>query len=522
MKMRFLLAAAVCACLSAVRPSAADTYGLVVGIDDYANLPKLGGAVNDARDIEAALRQAGARKIHTFIDREATRDAILGAWKDIVSQARAGDTVVFSYAGHGGQEPERIPGSEKDGRDEVFQLAGFSTAPGGNRERIIDDEINAMFAAARHLKIVFVADSCHSGTMTRSFDPRAGALKTRLGGYGEIVDDGLPPPDPDAAQIDPELLDNVIFFGAVQDHELALELSIDGQSRGALSWAFARAIRGGADGDGDSVVNTRELERYLVENVRSVSEGRQFPQMAPRGRPTEIALRIEVGTPPQSPEQVGLHIVGVRDPSGLVGALQDVRPARAGKADLVWDRPSGEIVNATGDIVARIGPNAGPAAVQPIVDKWLLLRMVQDLGASRPLDLRLWPDHGVHQSGAHVAIEMRNHTNDNLTFFNLGVDGTVQFLIPWPSSGNPIYHGRVRPGEAFRFPFCVSAPFGADHAIALVTPDGTARLNRRLRELDGSKNARTLRKELRSLLQGVRAQVGTIGLFTTRGGNRSC
>lgn len=55
-------------------------------------------------------------------------------------------------------------------------------------------------------------------------------------------------------------LPHVVCLGAVQDDELALELAVEGKTRGALSWAFARALRGQADRDGDSALDTRELE----------------------------------------------------------------------------------------------------------------------------------------------------------------------------------------------------------------------------------------------------------------------
>ena len=180
-----------------------------------------------------------SRDVTVLLDGDATREAVINAWNNITARAKPGDTVIFSYAGHGGQELERIPGNEADGLDEVFLLAGFQVNAAGNAERIVDDELNRLFASAPDLKIIFVADSCHSGTMTRSFDPRAGAARTRLATYGPIEDDQLPEADPAAAKLDLDRMEHVVFFGAVQDHEVALEMPIDGAARGALSWSFA-------------------------------------------------------------------------------------------------------------------------------------------------------------------------------------------------------------------------------------------------------------------------------------------
>jgi hypothetical protein len=105
-----LLAAGAMAALAGPHGSAraADAlYGLVVGVDDYSGTANdLQGAVNDARDIADALNRAGARQIMLLTDRDATKSAIEAGWKWLVDKADATDTIVFSYAGHGGQEPE--------------------------------------------------------------------------------------------------------------------------------------------------------------------------------------------------------------------------------------------------------------------------------------------------------------------------------------------------------------------------------------------------------------------------------
>lgn len=525
---RAACAGAVAALAVAAAPAAqAKTYGLMIGINDYQHLDQLNGAVDDARDIHDALKSSGVSDVTLLLNRNATRQAILSAWSDILRKAADGDTVVFSYAGHGGQERERVPGSEADGLDEVFLLSGFKEDATGNGERLIDDELNRLFAAASHLKVVFVADSCHSGTMTRSFDRRAGGAKTRLASYGEIVDDQLPPPDPSAASLDQEDMTNVVFFGAVQDHEVVLEFPIGGKPRGALSWSFARALRGHADQDGDQLVNTRELERYLVEKVRTMSEGRQFPQMVPRGRPTEISFPVppsdtaataddatSQGAADPTSEPLRLAILGFDDPKALISRLRDTISAPNGQADLVWDTKAGEVVASSGDIVARPGPGPNTARIQALVDKWLLLR---DLGAyaeSQPLSLRINAGNATHRSGAELEVLLTGHGHQNLTLFNLAVDGTVQFLVPWPTSPNKNYHGKVRPGATFAFGLQVGKPFGADHLVALTSPKPMTGLHREILSLDNKKAAGHLRSIIAGHLKNATYQLGSVGLFT--------
>lgn len=85
------------------------TLALVIGIDDYAHIPRLDGAVNDARDIADALRALGAETT-LLVDGAATRAAILDAWTRLAGMARPGDRLIVTYAGHGSNEAEATPG----------------------------------------------------------------------------------------------------------------------------------------------------------------------------------------------------------------------------------------------------------------------------------------------------------------------------------------------------------------------------------------------------------------------------
>ena len=168
------------------------TFGLVIGIDDYAIVPDLHGAVNDAEDIADALETLGA-EVTLLTDANATRAAILGAWETILKDANEGDRLIISYAGHGSNEPESTPGSERDGRDENFLLAGYAPRGEAAGQRIRDDEIANLLARSARLEVIFVADACHSGTVTRNLNP---VLGYRYVTPDKVANDPLPPPPP--------------------------------------------------------------------------------------------------------------------------------------------------------------------------------------------------------------------------------------------------------------------------------------------------------------------------------------
>ncbi len=272
--------------MTAKTAAAADTYGLVIGIDDYQHInPKLDGAVNDARDVADALRKAGARDVRLLLNRDAGRDAIMAAWRDLLGEARKGDTLVFHYAGHGGQEPEHIKGSEPTGYDSTLLLADFALTGQGTYERIVDDELGAMFKRVSDagVNLLVAIDACHSGTMTRAFgNPAIAKPRVRAVAYLPIspAEDRLPPLDPAWAKI-PAELPHVYYFGAVQDNEESPEVEIDGRWRGALSWSLAEGLRGAADANRDGVVTVEELRDYILDQIRMKLEGQQHPSVIP-------------------------------------------------------------------------------------------------------------------------------------------------------------------------------------------------------------------------------------------------
>ncbi|MGF1529650.1 MAG: caspase family protein, partial [Candidatus Competibacterales bacterium] len=157
---------------------AAQIHALVIGIDHYqrqqGTLDDLEGAVNDARDIAAALEDLDA-DVTLLIDESAQRQAIWAAWERMVQRAQAGDTLWVSYAGHGGQLPAR-PGSqppEDDALDEVLFLGGYRAEGPGGDELIVDDEWHRRIAAVetQGIDVILVLDSCYSGTGNRDFVP---------------------------------------------------------------------------------------------------------------------------------------------------------------------------------------------------------------------------------------------------------------------------------------------------------------------------------------------------------------
>jgi len=261
-------------------PDGGEVRALIIGIDAYQHVRQLKGAVADARDIETALRKMGTRDVVTLVDGEADRASVLQAIDQMLARTRNGDIVLLSIAGHGAQEPERVKGSQPDGMEDVFLLAGFQPDAAGSQQRIIGQEFNHFIKQfeARGARVLFVADTCHGGGMTREIDPRAAFMSFRqVPRYTLTVDELKPVSTTSDASLTDLDFEQTAFLAAVDRQTKAPEVHVPGISglRGALSFAVARAVEGNADTNHDGKITLRELFSNVRQVVYQLSDQRQ-------------------------------------------------------------------------------------------------------------------------------------------------------------------------------------------------------------------------------------------------------
>jgi hypothetical protein len=129
----------------------------------------LTGCHNDAADW-AAYAQRRRFNPTTFLDDSATRDRLRSVVREAAEQLVLGDTFLLTYSGHGGQVPD-LNGDEDDGADETLCLFDG---------QLLDDELDQLLSRfGAGVKVIVVSDSCHSGTVTRDFNPFTPAARHR-------------------------------------------------------------------------------------------------------------------------------------------------------------------------------------------------------------------------------------------------------------------------------------------------------------------------------------------------------
>jgi hypothetical protein len=494
--------------------AAEELYGLVVGIDDYAaTMNDLKGAVNDAGDIAGALREAGASDVRLLTNGAATKSAIRDAWFALVRQAAQGDTIVFSYAGHGGQEPEP-PGrnGEADRLNENFILGNYEPSGPNSLERIVDDEMYAWLKAAddKGIEVIFVADSCHSGTMTRGVGSKFVRYRTGTFADPDLAGDLLKLPDPSAATMSEADFRSVTFIAATQDNMLTPELVIDGSPRGALSWAFAKAVRGAADRDGDGSLSQQELLAYIVPTVEAAAENQQQPGIEPLSPVDRPLMRAVAGAKTAlsaEPPPLALFIRGDM-PARLPLVAGVTLTNDEGSADLIWDRAAGTVAHRIGGMVAE---HVTDAAMPAILSKWSALAFIKERTAEDPVALSIPSGSQTYRPGDQVDLAMSGARLPYLTLFNLPPDGRVEFF--WPlDDKEAATDWRGRPfAEHFRV---AEPPYGAEHIVAVLTAEPATGLHAALKSMPDAASAGGLAATLRGLLGNQAFQAGVAGVYT--------
>lgn len=528
-------------------------HALIVGINSYPGRikktdPKTGqvqftriralkGCLNDARAIEAMVRPMAA-SVRILLDANATRPAFDAAWRETLAQAAAGDTILLTFAGHGGLEQERQGDNKPTGQNPSFLFSRFDTSAGGGPlDRILSYEIRALLegALARRVRVVFVADSCHSGTLTRSVDPRdSDAISERTVRDYDVLADLAAGLGKTVAQ-QPKELPNVVFFSGSQDHETVPEVELKpGQWHGALSVAFSRALGGLASSSADGAVTGSQLQSYVQAQVRLITDSGQHPAIL---WPTHD-IRLGVGpndvlfatrnTASPPPAAAPLDSVRLRIRNMTPAAAKSVAAALAGVtliedgtvADVVWDAANGDCI-AKG---ARIAAAVAATELQPVVNRIKALPVLVRLASNKGLALRILlkgerldqpasvASDAVQIQGTMLTCAVSGLRYPHLVVFNLTGNGTVQFLYPSARHNDPV---QVPVDKPYLLPpNKVEPPYGSDHIVAVASAEPANVLIAELAKLNGSRRIELAVAALETFAARPNVQVGFQGIYT--------
>lgn len=222
----------------------ANSWAVVIGIDDYAKWPKLQYAVRDAQSIRDTLVEKFAfapERVVTLKNGEATRNNILAAFHDKLAHGgvQKNDRIFVFFAGHGATR------KLSSGRDLGYIVPADSDPAQFATDAIPMTEIQNIAESLTAKHAFFVMDACYSGlgltrgagssSFLRDNAKRIGRQMLTAGGGDQLVADGGP----------------------------------NGHS--VFTWTLLQGLAGKGDLNGDGLITATELAAYVAPAVSSVS-----------------------------------------------------------------------------------------------------------------------------------------------------------------------------------------------------------------------------------------------------------
>ncbi|UOS99189.1 polysaccharide deacetylase family protein [Xanthomonas arboricola] len=223
----------------------ANSWAIVIGIDDYAHWPKLEYAANDAQAIASTLTGPlgfPSSQVIVLKNGQATRNNILAAFHDRLGEGRAqtNDRVFVFFAGHGATR--RLA----SGRDLGYIIPVDSDPQQLASDAIAMSDLQNIAESLQAKHVLFVMDACYSGLGLTRGGPTSGAYLRE-----------------NARRIARQML---TAGGA--DQQVA-DSGPNGHS--VFTWVLLQALAGKGDLNGDGLITGTELAAYVAPAVSAVS-----------------------------------------------------------------------------------------------------------------------------------------------------------------------------------------------------------------------------------------------------------
>lgn len=513
---RWFAGLAVAAMVSAAQPASAEIRALIVTVAQYtAPIPSLEGPPNDAAALKSVLEAQGAKDIVSLNDAQATRASIRTQLQALGQRAKPGDWVIFYYAGHGSQAKSRDP-TEADGMDEFLALGGFRVAKPDPNQFVLDNDLRGWLINffPTTVNVLQIADACHSGTMNRSLV--AATPFKRRSALDNPMAISLPPSPADPMAVAPAGVDppNLVYVGAAQDNQFALEGPLprgDSPPRGLLTYALEGALKDrrpngrlAADADDDGKLSLAELTSSLESRTRELSSTQQWSSAAvpPRNERSVIFQPLKPPPPDERPIEVKPADEQAAD---LLGGKGPWASIPRGTPDLTWNAKEGWVTDSRGDRVAE-----NLTSAEQLSGVIMKRRAVNQLAASAnerqlKVDIGPRPKGQLYKKGESVDLAVTHRGGEAwLTAFNLAGDGTVQMLFPLEGDGD----GRMVAGQTRVVMARTKAvpPFGVDNVVAIATPTEPKVLRAALKRIDGKRDAMVAAGLVRDELDAAKGQ----------------
>lgn len=242
-------------------PKELQVWAVVVGINNYANFPKLKFAVNDAEAVYCYLKENNRvppENIFLLIDKQASIQNlrnILGT--KLKASAGEKDMVIIYFAGHGSTERDALS-PDGDGL-EKYLLAADSDPTDIYSTALPMREVGYLFSRIKSERLVFLVDSCYSGAS-------GGRTVENFGFRANISDKFLERISTGRGKI---------IITASAANEVSAE--DDRLQHGVFTYFLLEGLKGKADMDFDKIITVDEIYRFVSDQVPKATRQEQHP-----------------------------------------------------------------------------------------------------------------------------------------------------------------------------------------------------------------------------------------------------
>ena len=215
----------------------------------YGDALTLKGCVNDAKSFYNYLVKQKFGKIYYNVDSDATISNFLRVWKDATKDLKDGDTLLLQMSRHGMSLDQNV--MENDVEQSTPQYSGDQAAVMYDGV-IVDDCFWRLFMDLPKIKLIFINDSCHSGSQYKVASIPVPGNERKYRKSKGVSRDYLPKKDNvlDVAQLEkafgkPTNKDqkfDLISISGCQDNETSADAYIGGKYAGALTYCLLSSL----------------------------------------------------------------------------------------------------------------------------------------------------------------------------------------------------------------------------------------------------------------------------------------
>ena len=277
-----------------VVPEGAARYGLVVGIDKYANEAlNLQCATADAQTmydlmVDPDCGMFEPDKVKLLLDGDATKINVEKALYDLGNRSTEADTVWIYYSGHGAPDPETNATCWIT-HDTDLTCIQVSAVP--------NSTIEGLMGRIKAGRMVTFLDCCHASDVVRQATGTKAVITDPKDLFQQFTGTGR------------------FTVCSSRGEEKSVELPDRGH--GAFTFFLTQGLRGAADANGDGVVGAMELwsylERKVAEAAREVGKD-QTPQLI-----AECGHALGLTLNPEAAAQKQRWAQAIRENIGLPG-----------------------------------------------------------------------------------------------------------------------------------------------------------------------------------------------------------